>query len=38
MDKLRLPVLLGTNRKERKSVFVARWLLAQMEKRPDIET
>lgn len=38
MDKLRLPVLLGTNRKQRNSVFVARWLVEEMEKRPDIET
>jgi NAD(P)H-dependent FMN reductase len=38
VDKMKLPVLLGTNRKERKSVFVARWLVAEMEKRDDIET
>lgn len=38
MDKLRLPVILGTNRKERKSVFVAKWLVGEMEKRPEIET
>ncbi len=38
MDKVNLPVLLGTNRKERKSVFVARWLVSEMEKRPEIET
>ncbi len=38
MDKLRIPVLLGTNRKERKSAFVAKWLLGEMEKRTDIET
>jgi hypothetical protein len=31
-------VLLGTNRKERKSVFPARWLVEQMEKRPEIRT
>ena len=36
--KLKLPVLLGTNRKLRKSVFVAQWLLGEMQKRPDIET
>lgn len=36
--KLFLPVVLGTNRKERKSVFVARWLIQEMEKRPEIET
>lgn len=38
MEKVKLPVLLGTNRKERKSVFVARWLVAEMSKREDIET
>ena len=38
MDKLNIPVLLGTNRKERKSVFVAKWLVEQMEKRPEIRT
>ena len=36
--KLNLPVLLGTNRKERKSVFVAKWLVEQLEKRPEIRT
>ena len=38
MDKLFLPVLLGTNRKNRNSVHPARWLVGQMEKRPEIET
>ena len=38
MEKLRLPVLLGTNRKLRKSDFVAKWLVGEMAKRPDIET
>lgn len=38
MNKLFLPVLLGTNRKERNSVHVARWLVSQMESRPEIET
>ena len=38
MDKLNIPVLLGTNRKERKSVFAAKWLVAHMEKRPEIRT
>ena len=38
MDKLFLPVLLGTNRKDRKSVLVARWLIAEMGKRPEIQT
>ncbi len=38
MDKLFLPVLLGTNRKLRKSVFAAKWLLGEMQKRPEIRT
>ena len=38
MDRLFLPVLLGTNRQERNSVFPARWLVGEMEKRADIET
>ena len=38
MDKLNLPVLLGTNRKMRQSVHAARWLVGEMEKRNDIET
>lgn len=38
MDKLLLPVLLGTNRKERKSVLAAKWLIAEMEKRSEIQT
>jgi NAD(P)H-dependent FMN reductase len=38
VDKLFLPVLLGTNRKERNSVHVARWLVSEMEKRPEIQT
>jgi NAD(P)H-dependent FMN reductase len=38
MDKLFLPVLLGTNRKDRKSVLVAKWLIAEMKKRPEIQT
>ncbi len=37
-DQLNIPVLLGSNRKERKSVFPARWLVEQMEKRPEIRT
>ena len=37
-SKLFLPILLGTNRKERKSVFVANWLVGEMEKRAEIET
>jgi len=38
VDKLFLPVLLGTNRKQRNSVHPARWLVSEMEKRPEIET
>ena len=38
MDKVFIPALLGTNRKERRSVHVAKWLVGEMEKRPDIET
>ena len=38
MEKLFIPVLLGTNRKERNSVKPARWLVGEMEKRGDIET
>ena len=38
MDNLFLPVLLGTNRKERNSIHPAKWLAGEMEKRPEIET
>ncbi len=38
MDQLFLPVLLGTNRKKRLSVHPARWLVGQMEQRPEIQT
>jgi NAD(P)H-dependent FMN reductase len=38
MDKLFLPVILGTNRKERKSALVANWLVGEMSKREEIET
>lgn len=38
MEPLHLPILLGTNRKQRKSVCVAKWLLAEMERRPEIQT
>ena len=38
MDQLNIPVLLGTNRKQRNSAFVARWLVGEMEKRPEIQT
>jgi NAD(P)H-dependent FMN reductase len=38
MAELNIPVLLGTSRKERKSAFVAKWLLGELEKRPEIST
>jgi NAD(P)H-dependent FMN reductase len=38
MDQLNIPVLLGTNRKLRNSEAVARWVVGQMEKRPEIRT
>ncbi|HEX5873158.1 MAG TPA: NAD(P)H-dependent oxidoreductase [Pyrinomonadaceae bacterium] len=38
MDQLNIPVLLGTNRKQRKSVSAARWVVSEMEKRPEIRT
>ena len=38
MDQLNIPVLLGTSRKLRKSAFVAKWLVGEMEKRPEIRT
>jgi len=38
LDKLLLPVLLGTNRKDRSSIHPARWLMGEMQKRPEIET
>jgi NAD(P)H-dependent FMN reductase len=37
-DKLFIPLLLGTSRKERKSDAVARWVLAKMQERAEIET
>lgn len=38
MDKLYLPLILGTNRKLRDSEHVAKWLFGQMEKHGEIET
>jgi NAD(P)H-dependent FMN reductase len=38
VEKLLLPVLLGTNRKNRNSVRPARWLVGEMEKRAEIQT
>lgn len=37
-EKLFIPVLLGTNRKDRKSVHAAKWVYSQMEKRAEIGT
>jgi NAD(P)H-dependent FMN reductase len=37
-DKLFLPVLLGTNRRERRSAAVANWLLGEMSRHEEIET
>jgi NAD(P)H-dependent FMN reductase len=37
MDKLNIPILLGTNRKLRQSVHVASWLRGEVEKRSDID-
>jgi len=38
VGKLFLPVLLGTNRKNRNSAHAAKWLIGEMQKRPEIET
>lgn len=38
MEKVFLPVLLGTNRQGRQSEHVAKWLIKEIEKRDDIET
>ena len=38
MEQLNIPVLLGTNRKLRESVLPARWLVGEMQKRPQIQT
>lgn len=38
MNKLSLPILLGTNRKERQSEQVAKWLFDLMQKRDDMQT
>jgi NAD(P)H-dependent FMN reductase len=38
VDKLFLPVLLGTNRKLRRSMLAAKWLLGEMEERSEIRT
>ena len=38
MDRVNIPILLGTNRRLRKSVFAAKWLLGEIEKRNEIGT
>src|SRR5688572_12224280 len=38
VDKLLIPVLLGTNREQRSSLHPAKWLAGEMLKRPEIET
>lgn len=38
MTVLNIPLLLGTNRKDRKSVFVAQWVVSQMRLRGEIRT
>ena len=38
MDQLNIPVLLGTNRKLRNSIFPAKWLVGEMAKRAEIRT
>ncbi len=37
-EKVFLPVLLGTNRKDRQSENVAKWVFGKMQERDDIET
>lgn len=37
-DKLFLPILLGTNRKDRLSEHAAKWIFAKMQERDEIET
>lgn len=37
MEKLNIPVLLGTNRKDRQSQNVAKWVFSKMQEREDIE-
>ena len=36
MDQVNIPILLGTNRQMRNSLHVAKWVLSEMEKRPEI--
>lgn len=37
-EKLFIPLLLGTNRRERESESVAKWVFAKMQQRPEIES
>jgi NAD(P)H-dependent FMN reductase len=37
-EKLFIPLLLGTNRKDRESGAVAKWVFSQMQAREDLET
>lgn len=37
-EKLFIPLILGTNRKDRSSEHVAKWIFGQMQQREDIET
>jgi NAD(P)H-dependent FMN reductase len=38
MDRVNIPILLGTNRQLRQSIHVADWLKEKVEERSDIET
>lgn len=37
MEKLNIPLLIGTNRKDRQSQNVAKWVFSKMQEREDIE-
>lgn len=37
-EKLFLPLLVGTRRKARESEHIAKWVLARMQEREEIET
>ncbi len=38
MEKLFIPLIVGTNRKERNSIHVGNWLVGEMRQREEIET
>ena len=38
MERLFIPLIVGTNRKERNSIHVGNWLVGEMQKREEIET